>query len=1328
MVLTFSHNNHCAKLFQYYKSNNGLLIALQDINLESLIKKAKEHEKKYEWLQAAEKIGTAVDLIEEKHSIKGTEFLEKMGFCFYKAAMQAPNNIQFSKRMKLAIQTYEKEIILLEKMKKKNSHVLALIAYASSCLEKNPLKKKRLLAKWWKLEKQAKKEFEDNADLHSMAKICANLVEYSSYDWIWSSSSFQETKNIYLECLELAEKAIPILSKLEDEYELARAYCFASWYYCFSHWFWKSEEEIVPYAQKAEDYSKKALKLAQRINDAWLISQTHTIIWSVASSFNINPNLAINPGKEILRYGEITKDNWCMGWGNTLTAGSYGLLAQQMEDPEKQKQIFNKSIKMAKEANKLFQRINSVHELHVTSLVYNRSLGFLADIEPDKKKRNALLETVIKKIQEEKEFFKNREVINSIFSYVLSFNFYRLAKTEIETEKKRNLLLQAKFHAEEQISFSLEMHPFYFVYLSNNYSQLAIVLRELAGIQLDKQKKIELLNQAASSIRRSLEFLQKRKKLLLKSAWANGFYFGKNYGNLGRILQEIDFLTKDKKTLNEGIEAYNKTVFYMKKAELPTHVAEAYWHLAQLHDQSSKFSESSSNYELAAQTYDNASKKIPQLQEFYEDYCRYMRAWNEIEQAKYNHSRDNYLQARTHYENAAKLHEELDDWNYLSPNYFAWAKIEQAEEQSRTEKPKEAIEKFQEAIEHFNKTESNIKIKINENPTAEENDLMTRILKASCIRQKYCQARILMEEAKLLDREGKFLDSSAKYGEASHKISAIVDEIDNDVEGKELEYVAILCRAWEKMAIAEEATSAESYLEAAELFEEAKDYCFTRKASLWALGNSNFCKGLAAGLQYKSSLDLADHAKAKGYIKTASTDYLQAGFKQASEYAKATQRLFDSYLSMNQAEMEADQEKRAKYYQMAENLLQVAAGSFMKAKQPEKTAQVQEILLNVREEKALAVSLSQVMQAPSIASSTLSFSAPSPTSESSVGLEKFEHANVQANLVSTLKKIKVGESFCLSVEFVNAGREPALLMRVDNFVPSDFVVVKKPEIYRIEESCLNMKGKQLAPLKLVEVKLTLQPSKKGQYQLNPKVNYLDERGQTKSIQLKALEITVEEVIIEDRVSTGTEELDSLLLGGIPQEYAVVLSGPPSDQRELIIKNFLRAGANEEVTFYITMESDGLENLLEKPNFFLFLCNPKPKAKIPDLPNVYKLQAKTDITNLGIALTKAYRSIDQSSTKKRVCVEIVSDVLVNQGTKITREWISGLITDLGAKGFTMLAIIDPEMHPSDQSKALLNLFDGEISITQSDDPLDCKKSILVKKLRNQDYIKNPICLR
>jgi hypothetical protein len=78
-------------------------------------------------------------------------------------------------------------------------------------------------------------------------------------------------------------------------------------------------------------------------------------------------------------------------------------------------------------------------------------------------------------------------------------------------------------------------------------------------------------------------------------------------------------------------------------------------------------------------------------------------------------------------------------------------------------------------------------------------------------------------------------------------------------------------------------------------------------------------------------------------------------------------------------------------------------------------------------------------------------------------------------------------------------------------------------------------------------------------------------------------------------------------------------------------------------------------------------------------------------------------------------------------KATCKWISELITDLGAQGFTMLAVMNPSMHPSDQATAIIDLFDGEINIFQSDDPLDCKKSILVKKIRNQDYIKNPICL-
>ncbi|MEJ2241731.1 MAG: ATPase domain-containing protein [Candidatus Bathyarchaeota archaeon] len=810
--------------------------------------------------------------------------------------------------------------------------------------------------------------------------------------------------------------------------------------------------------------------------------------------------------------------------------------------------------------------------------------------------------------------------------------------------------------------------------------------------------------------------------------WVSGFYFGKYHFKLGELLEQIHYLTKEDNIVREAIETYKQASIDYEKGEMPSHVAESYWHVAQLYDKTGENQEASQNYEKAAKAYLIASKKIPQLEQFYTDHCSYMQAWSEIELAQYFHLRENYQQARINYEKAAGLQQNLDDWKYLASNYFAWARIEDAEESSRTEKPQKAIENFQQAVEYFKKTENNIKTKINEKPRIEEKNLITEILKKSNIRQEYCQARILMEEAKLLEREGKNLDSSKNYGKAAQKLSTIVEKMDTEVERKELEYIEVLSRAWEKMTIAEEATSSDSYLEAAELFEQAKDYCFTKKASLWALGNSSFCRGLAAGIEYQSSADLKQHSKAKSLLKSAANSYLQAGFKQASEYAKATQRLFDAYAFMNQAENELNQQKRAKNYQMAENLLQIAAGSFMKSKQPEKTAQVQQILANVREEKELAVSLNQVMQAPTIASSTLSFSAPSPTNESSVGLEKFEHANVQANLVTTVKEAKVGESFCLSIEFVNAGKEPALLMRVEDFIPSDFIVVKKPEIYRLEETILNMKGKPIAPLKLVEVKLTVQPSKKGDYRLKPRVHYLDEVGQPKDLQLKTLEIKIEEVIMEDRVTTGTQELDSLLLGGIPKEYAVVLTGSPSDERQKIIKNFLEIGIkSDESVYYITSETTNLDTLFGNPNFVLFLCNPKPKTNIPNHPNIYKLRSKTDLTNLSISLTKAYRNI-KPSKRKRICIETVSDVLIAHKVEATRRWISELITDLGDKGFTILGVIDPTIHPADQANAIINLFDGEINITQSSDPLDCKKSIIIKKLRNQDYIKNPICFR
>ena len=1304
---------------------------LPKVQMENILKRAQEAEKKYDWLLATQGYEEAIFIATEENDwLKAVQLSDQLGFCFFRAAFQAEGPSEFREHIKLAVKAYEKGSGLLEATgngcQTWTQHVEALAVYTRSYLEITAHKRQKLLAEWWILENQVLAAFESAGDLLSVAKTCNRMLEHSNYYRFWLTSKFRDRRMILEEGFVLAEKAIQSLSKLNDTYELARTYCFASWFYSWGDQYWEEEDKILFLNQKCQDYANKALALSQKTGDAWLIGWAQIVAWNAAFLCKLNPALGLDFAEKTKKYGKIARDRFLMGFGNTFIAWSISALALMEEDPDKQKAMCERAAEAAQEGIGNFNKINHTVGIAQAYGHLNTSFATLVSIETDPEKKKSIIKKIANVTEELYAHKRKGTILNDFYLLVLSRNLFFLAKTKSEIGEKRKLLQKAQIYIKKHIAQTEDlMYPFWA--LAFFYHELFLMQNNLAEIETNSKKKIGLLKQAIKSIKRSIEIIEKKKKLYSQSGWQTGFFSGQYYEKLGRTLQQIYTLNREGNKLPSAIKAYKNAILAFEKVSLPTHMAESYWHSAQLCDQIGQYQEASHNYELASEAYEQASTKIPQLARFYRDYSIYMQAWSQIEQARHNHSIEEFVKAKQHYEKATKLHKSTENWNYLTRNYFAWAIMEEAESFSRKENNQQAKQTFQKALEQFSSARESIKQKTEEVTSAEERKMAQNLLQASNLRYKFCQARILMEKAILLDRKGKYLQSSEIYREAAQEIEAIIKKIEVETEQKEMRLIAVLCNAWEKMAIAEETTSPEAYLEAAKLFEQAKKLSITKKTSLWALGNSSFCKGLAAGIDYQNSLDLKIHAKAKGHIKSAATRYFQAGFKNAAEYAKATQRLFDAYLFINQAESKADQEQRAKHYQMAENLLQIAASSFTKANQPEKTAQIQSILATVREEKVLATSLNEVMQAPTIASSTMAFATPTPTNEVSVGLERFQHANVQANLIVGVKKIKVGESFCLTVEFVNAGKEPALLTRIEDFVPPEFTVVKKPEIYRLEESCLNMKGKQIAPLKLVEAKLVLQPSKKGIYQMKPTAHYLDEQGQNRSLRLKTLEIKVEEVVLADRVSTGTKELDSLLLGGIPKEYAVVLTGPPSDERELIVRNFLEAGTKQNQTsFYITTEAVGLDNLLEKSGFYLFLCNPKPKGEVPNLPNVYKVHGKTDLTNLNIALVKACRNMETASNK-RACIGIVSDVLVDYGIKATRKWISELTTDLISKGFIILAVINPLMHTSEEFYSILDLFDGEINLYQTENPLECKKSLRIKKLRNQDYIKNPICL-
>jgi hypothetical protein len=238
---------------------------------------------------------------------------------------------------------------------------------------------------------------------------------------------------------------------------------------------------------------------------------------------------------------------------------------------------------------------------------------------------------------------------------------------------------------------------------------------------------------------------------------------------------------------------------------------------------------------------------------------------------------------------------------------------------------------------------------------------------------------------------------------------------------------------------------------------------------------------------------------------------VKAGFPKASEYAEATELLLDAYMHMDNAKEEKDHEKKAKLYTMAETVLQTSAGSFMRAEHPEKRDQVLGLLEKVKKERELALSLAEVLHAPAVVSATTSFTTPAPTREEAVGSERFEQADIQANLIVRQRELNVGENLDVEIELVNAGKGPALLVKLAEAIPESFELAEKPETCRQEDGYLNMKGRRLEPLKTEEIKLVLKPKAKGVFPFKPRILYLDENGKLKSNEPEPINITVKEL-------------------------------------------------------------------------------------------------------------------------------------------------------------------------------------------------------------------------
>ncbi|UCD96296.1 MAG: hypothetical protein JSV35_07335 [Candidatus Bathyarchaeota archaeon] len=1313
----------------------------KDEELRKIAIKVEEMEGKYEWLGARKFLEEILaHLIGQEDFLRAGEVQERIGHSLHRAAMQAENHTEYKERLGEATNAFRAASSFYEKSADEKRKARALRSdaagrYSEAFASSDPKQKRVLFRESLELVGKALSEFSNGRELQEYGKT------YNSFPFLffwpivyeWDR---QNLENILKKGLEWGEKALRILSETNDLREVSETNVTFASCLMFLEAFIEEPEEKEINRLKTVNALSKAIDAAECVGDVNVLAFAHSFLGGL-----VREEESIRHYEKGIEYGTIIRDSFALAFGHAGLSYMTYWRSMAVEDPDKR-------IKLAKKAMREYDK--GQHYLSIAKQEDPRGVFMrlrararsppaswaehylqLSMWETGQSKRRKYLEKAGKASEKALKAAEESDMPTAIlyFLHVSSRILKSRALTESNTNTKRELLEKALEHREKTINIIEQLAPFDYYAQGVMQSDLGEIKAELANLEKTSDGRIALLEEATARLEKSLALCNKMVPYFERMGDITFFTVLFQYQDTyASLLTQLYTLMGSTEPLRKAIEMHKKAAESARKADLASLEAEAHWNIGKAWDSLGELSEAAQSYEVASQSYIEAAQRTPQLRDFYQEHASYMEAWSEIEHARGHHARREYGDAKGHYEKAAELHKSTSEWNYLSSSYLAWARLEQAEDLSRNEQPEEAKNLFREAATLFEGAENSIELKRGLRSCCEEEELMiARLIKASRVRRHYSLGRMAIEEAKISARQGEPAESSRKYDLAANTFQEAMESAHPTAEREvQEEFLPIinLSHAWHTMQRAEAEVSPELYLEASRLFEKVKELSTDEKARLLALGHSCFCRALEFGARFEATREPALHLEATHQLERAANYYVRAGFKTASEYAMATQRLFDAYVYLDSAKKALDPDKKARFYLVAEKVLQTAIGSFLKAKHPAKSQQAQQLLEKVRAERELAVSLSQVLHAPTITSSTTSFTLPSQGAERSVGLERFGSASIQTKLIIPKRRIRVGEDFSLKMHIGNVGKKAVLLEKVKDVFPKGFEVVATPgKHFSFQDRNLNVKGVQLDPFNTEEINLVLRSFNAGFFEIKPQVTYIGESGERTISKPPPESIELAESRLPNRISTGSDQLDALLFGGVPKNSAVILTAPSSDERDHLIDNFLNAGlAQDEVVFYITTNPHA-DRLAEKtPNFHVFICNPQAEKIVKDQTNIYRLKGVENLTELNIALASGFRKLPESPHKpRRACLRIVSDVLLEHHAVHTRRWLTSLIPELKSKNFTLLAVMNPQMHPEQEARAVLDLFEGEINIVEMQTDIGTQKHLQIKKMTNQEYL-------
>ncbi len=1076
------------------------------------LKKAKEEEQRYNWLEAAKYYAQALNF-ESKDPSFVAETWQNAGLCYVRASRQAENTEKFKKLTQAAVEAYENAAEILAKEagttnKGRNLECKAIAAFLSSWLAADPLEKRELLDQCIAWGTESQETLKKSRDESSYGKICPTVLE-CFLERFEVASTTEEKQHFAQKGVNCAVEAVEEFTELGKVNELAFIYSVASLLMWHSAHINEQEEKRNEFARKSLRYSEKALKLSEEAGDPYSKAMSRWAAALCTLLFTPKIESALKYAEEMLQQGTIIKDNYIKGVANYILAFVSWWAVLREADPKKQKEGYQKIIQYSRDAIVHLQVVAQDFETAETYRFYIESCASLAsDIQTHREEKVALFEKAIENGRKGFEHALRSGSADAICSvhHALSKALHSYSSLKTEKNDRTKLLQEALTHREEcnKIIENTFSSNDWMLGVGKNYEGL--IKADLARSETDGDTKLGLLRNAVSDIEEGIS--HSRKWILSRSTPSTLSAVAGYEDTLGEMLNELYSLTEEKTILAKATKVFEDAAQKFEKIGLSARAAESYWKNARIQDRLGKHVQAAEVFERAVARYNDAAQKISYFADFYLDYAAYMKAWSEIERAKNAHNNEDYAKATKHYEITAGLLKHAKPWSYLSPNFLAWSFLEQAEDLSRRERVTEAIEVFKKASELFKRAKESFDEEVAKIEVPDEREKAVELGEASSRRQDYCVARLHVEQARVYDQEGDYRRSARKYDAAADMLQKLVGALDSEAERKEIEPVIFMCRAWNKMKTADERDLPELYKEASELFLQAKERSTKRRTSLLAEGNSALCKALEFGTRFEASRDKEDFSNVKKFLVSAANYYLKAGFENASLWTNATEVLFDAYNFMSNAEIEVDPEKRMKTYLVTERCLKQSAELYETAGYIGRRDEVSHILKRVKEKREFALSLGELLAAPSDASSTTLIAAPSLIVEEPVGIMKFKNELLQTNLIARKRELVAGEKFDLEIHLANLGKGTAFLTKLEGLIPEGFELVEEPEKCVATDGVLEFRGRRIAPLDSLEIRLALRAKTKGHFVFSSKILYMNEASETKSHELESLVVNV----------------------------------------------------------------------------------------------------------------------------------------------------------------------------------------------------------------------------